>query len=172
MRGHILLVGFMGAGKSAAGRELARRLGRPFVDLDRRIEASAGARISEIFENLGEDGFRALETRELQALQEEPASVVACGGGIVTRDENLELLDALGSVVYLGVGVDEALRRIGSAESRPLLAGDARGEAERLLSARVERYREAADVAVDTDGKRVPEVVEEIVLALDQEVEA
>ena len=67
---------------------------------------------------------------------------------------------------------DEALRRIGSAESRPLLAGDARSEAERLLNARVERYREAADVTVDTDGKRVPDVVEEIVSALDQEVEA
>ena len=131
-----------------------------------------GARIRDIFEDLGEEGFRALETRELRALREEPASVIACGGGVVTRDENLGLLEALGSVVYLGVGVDEALRRIGSAESRPLLAGDARSEAERLLNARVERYREAADVTVDTDGKRVPDVVEEIVSALDQEVEA
>jgi shikimate kinase len=166
---HVLLIGFMGAGKSAVGRTLAGRLGWPFIDLDRRIEAATGASVAEVFEQRGEESFRALEIAELGSLGDERSSVVACGGGIVTREAGLKLLAELGTVVFLRVGADEALRRIGDTRSRPLLAGDARSETERLLAARAALYERAADLVVETEGKSIAGVAREVESVLGRE---
>ncbi|MFU8890836.1 MAG: shikimate kinase [Anaerosomatales bacterium] len=150
---HVFLIGFMGAGKSTVGRRLAARLDLPFVDLDARIEHTAGRAIVEIFDTEGEQGFRDRERESLAAVAGEPSSVVACGGGIVLADENRRLLKEAGRVVYLKVRAGEALARIGDTTGRPLLeCGDAGAMAATLLAARETLYRAVADVEVDTGG--------------------
>jgi shikimate kinase len=150
---HVFLIGFMGAGKSTVGGILAARLGLPFVDLDSEITRNAGRSIPEIFDAEGEQGFRSRETAALTALANVPASVVACGGGIVLIDENRRLLKQTGVVVYLKVSAEEAIARIGDTTGRPLLAhGDAAHMAATLLATRETLYGTVADAVVDTGG--------------------
>lgn len=158
---HLLLVGFMGAGKSCVGQRVAELLGRPFVDLDEAIVARAGRSIPEIFEADGEARFRETETAALVGLVPEPPSVVATGGGIVHSLENRQMMHLLGNVIYLEVSIEEALARIGDADGRPLLA-EGPVAAARLLDGREELYRAAADVAVDTVGETVDEIAAKV----------
>lgn len=159
---HVFLVGFMGAGKSTVGHLLGEDLGRPFVDIDERVVSMAGRSIAEIFAEEGEPSFRLMETEALRSLEHEPASVVACGGGVILADENRVLLARLGRVVYLVVNAGEALARIGGTQSRPLLAG-AGGvvAATALLQARESLYRAAADIVIDTGAMSAREVAAE-----------
>lgn len=164
---HVFLVGFMGAGKTTVSRLVGRRLGRPVVDIDALIEAVSGRSVREIFEDVGEDAFRALETERLMALSEADSSIVACGGGIVVRDENRVLLKQLGTVVYLKVSAGETLARVGSDGTRPLLSGPGGAiAATALLEARESLYAAVADVAIDTVGRSVDEVAEDVVAAI------
>lgn len=167
---HVFLVGFMGAGKTTVGRLLADRIGRRCIDLDRAIERLAGAPVARVFELEGEDRFRELETQALLELGHEPASVVACGGGVVLRPENRAALKRMGTVVYLQVTAGEAVARIGDATSRPLLSGPAGTlAATSLLAARESLYRSVADMVVDTVGKTPGTVTGEIESALESE---
>lgn len=160
----------MGSGKSTVGRILADSLELPFVDLDERIESAAGVTVSEVFADSGEDRFRALESEALASLTSQEPSVVACGGGVVVRDENRALLRSLGRVVYLRVGAGEALARIGDTSTRPLLTGSGAAlAATSLLSARESLYSAVADIIVETDGRtpvQVARVVSEELEAL------
>lgn len=159
MTHHLFLVGFMGAGKSSVGRKVAEHLGMRFVDLDERITAESGATVSEIFETGGEEMFRDIERDTLIALQDEPPSVVACGGGVILRNENRRVLKRLGTVVYLKVSAAEALARIGDTSTRPLLSGKGGATAAMaLLAARESLYEAVADVVVDTTGRGIDEV--------------
>jgi shikimate kinase len=168
----ILLVGFMGTGKSVVGKRLAARLGRRFVDLDEAIADTAGRSIPEIFAAEGEAGFRERETAALQALVEEAPEpgeerVIATGGGVLGRDENLALLRRLGTLVCLTARPAVILERTRPWRDRPLLAGapDPAAVVERLLAERAPRYA-LADRAIDTSERDVEEVVEEICRAL------
>lgn len=164
---HVFLVGFMGAGKSTVGRRLSSALHMPFVDLDQRIEREHGRSISEIFSIEGEEAFRLFERDALVAMEEEPASVVACGGGLVVRDENRLLLRHLGTVVYLKVTAGEALARVGDTKTRPLLSGSSGAvAATSLLAAREGLYASIADITVDTSGRSPAEVARVIVADL------
>ncbi len=165
---HLLLIGFMGAGKSTVGRLLASHLEVPFVDLDAEIERAAGGRpVSEIFSAEGEAVFRAMESAALAALEGAPASVVACGGGVVLDDENRRVLKSLGTVVYLKVSAAEALARIGDVAGRPLLErGDATAMAATLLTARETLYRSTADLTIDTAGLSAEAVAERVLAAV------
>lgn len=161
---HLFLVGFMGAGKSTVGRLVADRLDLPLIDLDSLIEAEAGLPVSQIFSEQGEEAFRELESQSLRGLRDEPASVVACGGGVVLRAENRAVLRELGRVVYLQVTAGEAVARIGDAASRPLLAGPGGAlAATSLLSAREALYRSVADLTIDTMAFSPEEVAERVV---------
>jgi shikimate kinase len=153
---HVLLIGFMGSGKSTVGRMLARRTGRPFVDLDEVIAASTGKTIASVFEDEGEEAFRVSEHAALVALRQKSPSVVACGGGIVLRGENRALL------VYLKVSAEEALARIGDVSGRPLLAGAGASLAPALLASREALYTACADLVVPTEGLTPSEVVEDV----------
>jgi shikimate kinase len=158
---HVFLIGFMGAGKSTVGVRVAETLGRPFVDLDREIESDAGMAIAEVFAQRGEGGFRDLETVALTRLEAREPLVVACGGGIVERQANRDLLAKEGTVVYLRVSTAETLARCGSDPNRPLLRGGPEA-IEALLSARESLYAAAADVVVDTVGLDASQVADRV----------
>ncbi len=159
----IYLIGFMGAGKSTVGQLLADRLARPFIDLDDEIEAQAGSSISDLFEQQGETEFRRLESMALKKVAESDAAIVACGGGVVVRDENRVVLKDSGIVVYLRVSAPEALARIGGTATRPLLSGTGGAvAATSLLASREALYAAVADITVDTEGLDAHEVVEQV----------
>lgn len=161
---HVFLVGFMGAGKSTVGNLVAQKLGMPFIDLDRVIETRSGRTISTIFAEDGEERFRELESAALLSLAPEPPSVVACGGGVVTRDANRSAIREMGTVVYLRVTVEEMLARVGDDPHRPLLAGSGGVlAATALLDARESLYSAVSDVVVDTVDRAPESVAEEIV---------
>jgi shikimate kinase len=162
-----VLVGFMGTGKSVVGRRLAERLGRLFVDTDERIVAGAGRSIPEIFQSEGEQGFRERETAALRSLSDVTGAVVATGGGIVSRDENIALLRAIGPLVCLAARPEVILERTRPWHDRPLLAGaaDPLGTVARLLADRAPRYA-LADLTIDTSEREIEEVVDEICRAL------
>lgn len=164
---HIFLVGFMGAGKSTTARLIAESLAMPWIDLDGLIEDRAGSTVSNLFTESGEEGFRALEADALAGLEGLPPTVVACGGGVVSRPENRAALKRMGTVIHLEVTAAEAVARVGDAATRPLLSG-ASGTlaATALLQAREALYRSVADVEVDTVGRTPEQVAEAVVSAL------
>jgi len=163
VKGHVFIVGFMGAGKSTVASLLAARMALPCVDLDDRIAVSAGKPIKTIFAEDGEEAFRSMESSALLGLSDAPASVVACGGGIVLRPMNRAALKRMGVVVYLEVTAGEALARVGDAETRPLLAGSSGTlAATTLLAAREALYRSVADITVDTVGRSPDRIAEKI----------
>lgn len=154
---HVFLIGFMGAGKSQVGREVASMTRMPFVDLDEEVERSKGMRVAEIFESEGEAAFRAAEREALLALGSAEPSVVACGGGIVLDERNRADLKRLGRVVWLRVGAREVHDRVGGGSSRPLLSPSVEG-VEALLASREALYEAASDSIVQTSGLDVHEV--------------
>ncbi|MEI7814502.1 MAG: shikimate kinase [Coriobacteriia bacterium] len=166
---HLLLVGFMGAGKSTVGRLVAEQLGLPFVDIDELVQLQDGRTAREIFQETGEPAFRALETSALNSVGTMLPSVVACGGGVVLSNSNRATLKRLGMVVYLRVTAAETLARVGDDSTRPLLSG-AGGvlAAGKLLEAREALYVAVADATVDT-GDRTPQDVAHEVVALMRE---
>ena len=109
---HVFLIGMPGAGKSSVGRLVAEKLGIPFVDLDVEIETDAGRSVREIFLKEGEPAFRELEHEAVARVASAPASVVACGGGVVLRQDNLEAMRAGGSIVWLNVPLATLRRRV------------------------------------------------------------
>lgn len=159
----IFLIGPMGAGKSAVGRQLARRLGRRFLDTDAEIEHRTGVDIPFIFEKEGEPGFRAREARVVAELTALPGIVLATGGGVVLDPANRDLLASRGLVVYLHATVGQQLARTRRSGHRPLLdTPDPRARLEALMTEREALYRGLATRVVNTDGRKVREVAGEI----------
>lgn len=160
---NVFLVGPMGSGKSAVGRRLAARLGLAFVDSDAEVESLTGVDIAYIFEKEGETGFRAREREVLDALTLRPAVLVATGGGAILDPDSRARLRSRGCVVYLRTSVNQQLARTQRSGHRPLLRNpDPRGTLERLMLVRAPLYEEVADLVVETDGRKVNSVVEEI----------
>lgn len=152
---NIVLIGFMGSGKSTVGRELHHLLGYQLVDMDHLIEQRAGKPITAIFADEGEAAFRDMETallRELAA-NDGPRCIISTGGGVVGRAENRALLHQLGYVVWLQASAEAILDRTNRNRERPLLhTEDPRAKIEALLAQRTPWYAEAAHLTVDTRG--------------------
>ncbi|MDR1765043.1 MAG: hypothetical protein LBR77_02910 [Lachnospiraceae bacterium] len=161
---NIVLIGFMGSGKTSVGRELSRAHGWETVDLDTEIERMAGMPVRQIFEERGEACFREMETAALRGfVGTKDHCVFSMGGGVPMREENRELMRRLGTVVYLKTDASSTLARLAGDTGRPLLAGDDRSQkVEALLCERGPIYESAADVTVDTVGKAVAEVAGEV----------
>lgn len=146
----LVLVGLMGAGKTAVGNRLALRLNMPFIDSDREIEESARMPISEIFATYGEEEFRALEKRVILRILETPDQIVSTGGGALTTEECRIAIKQLAISVWLRVDLDEIERRVARKNNRPLLETPNRREKiEQLHRERVDFYA-AADIIVDS----------------------
>ena len=156
----VVLVGFMGSGKSSVGRLLARRLGYRFEDMDRRIEQRAGRPIAAIFRDDGEKAFREMEREEALVLSRLRDRVVAAGGGAFTRPETRTLLQEGALTVWLRCDLDRILARVPADGSRPLAGNRAIMRA--LLAEREPSYR-MADVAVDASAGTPREVADRIV---------
>jgi len=164
-RDNIILVGFMGAGKSVCGRMLARRLGRCFIETDDMIAASEGRSIPEIFREAGEARFRQLEADTLESLKLKSGEVIATGGGLPCREGRMERLRELGTVVWLDGDVRELHERASRIGNRPMLDGRSMAEVEELYRARQPYYRRA-HITVDTTGLGADQVVARILSAL------
>jgi shikimate kinase len=161
----IVLVGFMGAGKSSVGRVLARRLRRCFVETDDMITAKEGRSIPEIFAEKGEAHFRRLEEEALGLLALKAGDVIATGGGLPCHEGRPAALRALGTVVWLSGDFDALYERAQRAGQRPMLAGRTRQEAEALYRAREPFYRQA-DLTVDTTAVGPDQAAAQILSAL------
>lgn len=146
----IILVGFMGSGKSTVGRIVADKLGFRFADSDRVIEQTLGMPIPDIFRERGEAAFRSVETETLKRLIAEGKRVIATGGGAVLSEENRKAMKEGGLVVALKAEPETIIRRVGAGADRPLLAGDVKGNVLRLFEQRKGAY-DFADLIVDTD---------------------
>ena len=173
MPGPIVLVGFMGSGKSSIARRLARHLQCEAVDLDDYVEQRAGRSIAEIFAADGENAFRDLETMALSECLGK-SGVIATGGGVLKREQNRELLRAAvrqgALVVYLRAGAAVLAQRIRRQPGkRPLIDGatilneeETRQRVEHLLAERAALYETCSSLVVDTDGLRLEQVVQQI----------
>ena len=158
----IVLVGFMGAGKTTVGRLVAGKLGLPFTDSDFVIEDRAGKPVREIFADHGEPAFRQLEHEVIADLLGGPGSVLALGGGAAAHPGTRDLLAAV-PVAYLRVSYAEAMSRVGGDSGRPMLARPDIGE---LYAERDPLYAAAATLTVDTDGRSPEEIALDILAAL------
>jgi shikimate kinase len=160
---NIALIGFMAVGKSAVGRNLAKKLRCRFVDLDRLIEKTAGMRISEIFAQKGEAFFRQLEKQTLAKILQQEQQVIATGGGVIMDDDSLKLLRDRALLIGLTASVDVLLSRAGNSSKRPLLNdGNRRERVAELLAQREGRYAQAR-LTIDTTDLTVDQVVEKII---------
>ena len=161
---NIILMGFMGAGKTTIGKKLSKALNWEFIDTDAYIEEEQGRKISDIFAEDGEMAFRDMETDLLKRLQNgENQFVLSIGGGMPVREENRALLRNLGMVVYLKTSKEEIIRRVSGDKNRPLLqGGDLEEKVTNLMNVRECIYIETAHVEIVTDGKTPEQVVKEI----------
>lgn len=164
----IVLIGLMGSGKSTVGRELSRRTGLPFLDMDAVIEEQVGKCIPDIFREKGEAHFRALETALLRYIENTVQSgagahIISTGGGVVLRAENREILRRLGLCVWLNVDLPNLLARTARAQNRPLLQVDDREAVLRqLLIERSPLYTQASHLRINSSGMKAGEVVDSI----------
>lgn len=164
-KNNIVLIGFMGSGKTTFGKWLAKEHGYDFVDTDDMIEKQEKRSINEIFATDGEGYFRDLETDILKTiLADDRKLVVSVGGGLPVREENRRLMRDIGTVVYLDTDIDELERRLKGDKKRPLLAGgDVREKIAGLMEKREDIYRDAADIRAVTTGKSFEQIFAQII---------
>ena len=164
----IILVGLPGAGKTTIGRQLARRLGLPFVDSDQVIEQRLGCAIREYFEREGEDAFRDVEQSVIDELSQHHTGVLSTGGGSVLREVNRRHMRERGHVIYLRTSPEDVFRRLRHDSARPLLqVDDPLARLRALFQTRDPLYRETAHDVIETGRPSVAMVVSRILMQLE-----
>jgi shikimate kinase len=164
MKSSIALIGFMGTGKTAAGKALAERLGKEFIELDALLELKAGKTIPEIFQQDGEIAFRELEIGVTKDVSQRKNAVIACGGGVVLNKINIDRLKEESLIVYLTASPRVILKRTSGDENRPLLKTTERAlRIRELLKFRKPFYERAADITINTSKLDITSVVEQII---------
>ena len=167
---HVILIGFMGCGKSTVGYRLSYKLKKCLIETDQLIEHREGMSITEMFKQKGEGYFRQKETDCLRGLHRELGSrIVSLGGGTPIREENREIIKSLGKVVYLKAAPDTIFSRVKHDTKRPLLqCENPRARIEALLKERDPIYQSVADIVIEVDGKHIKQVVQEVAEAVKQ----
>lgn len=161
---NIVLVGYMGTGKSTIAESIRRKTKMQIIDMDQEIVKREKRTIAEMFEAEGEEYFRNLETNLLKELQNRDNLIVSCGGGIVLREENIIEMKKVGTVVLLTVSPETIYRRVKNSKKRPLLNGKMTLEyIKEMMDSRKEQYEKAADLIVTGNGKTVKMISEEII---------
>jgi len=163
---NIILVGFMGCGKSTIAREISQRLGYPLVDTDDLIVSQEGREVREIFESDGQEHFRDLETSLLKSLttRHDKSKIISTGGGLPLREQNREMLKELGYVVWLQAGVETIFERTSRTNKRPLLqTEDPRETINTMLTERNHIYADASHLTIQTDDLSINEVAHGII---------
>lgn len=163
---NLILIGFMGTGKSTIGRQLSKTLGYPVIDTDQRIEQDTNTSIADLFSTYGEDHFRTLETELLKELIAEKTHkhIISTGGGIIVREENLALLRELGYVIWLVAQPKTILERTSRNQDRPLLNNDdPEGTIRRLLDIRNPLYQNASHLTLETTDLTFSEITTGII---------
>ena len=163
---NIILIGFMGCGKTSVGKRLAQSLNMDFLDTDQLIEEWNGKTISDIFAEEGESAFRVMETDCLKKLLEQARNpfILSVGGGLPIREENRKLLSQIGHVIYLKVSAEVVYKRLRNDKTRPLLQdANPRGRIVDLMSVRKQYYEGAADTIIEVSEKDFETIVEEII---------
>ena len=157
---HVFFIGFLGAGKTTVARNLGNMFHRSYVDVDRMVERELHASVARIFQTRGESAFRDAETEALKTLGQRRSLLVSCGGGVIERAENIEIMRRLGKVVYLDGTLEDSLRQIRRPDKRPDL-GD-REHARELYAHRRPLYERACDLRVCISGKTFEQVALEV----------
>ena len=161
---NIYLIGFMGCGKSTVAEYMQEHYGMEQLEMDAQIEKEQNMKISEIFQQKGEEYFRQAETELLQRMAEKKNMIVSCGGGAAMRQCNVDEMKKNGKVVLLLADPETVYERVKNSHTRPLLENNMNVEYIReLMEARREKYEAAADISVRTDGKTAAEICCEIV---------
>ncbi len=160
----VILIGFMGCGKSTIGRKLAGMLGYPFLDTDTLIEEYCGKQIPAIFAEDGEAAFRQAETEVLCRLKEEAGNcVIATGGGMPLKEENVRYMREIGTVFFLEAEIETILERLKHDTQRPLASGEDREQRlRRLYAERLPVYKAAAEVCINTEGRGFYDILQEL----------
>ncbi|SHO45058.1 shikimate kinase [Anaerocolumna xylanovorans] len=167
---NLILIGFMGCGKTTVGQQLAKRLSYSFLDTDKYIEQKLGQTVGRIFEEEGEEFFRRLETETIKELTGKlNHTVISVGGGLPVRPGNAEALKKLGTVIYLEVSREVLAARLKNDTTRPLLSGkDGSLKMELLYDKRLPFYEAAADIKIVTGSKHPQDVVNNILEKISQ----
>ena len=164
MKDNVILTGFMGTGKTSLGKLLATKLGRPFIDIDKKIETEQKLSIPKIFEQFGEEHFRALEKAAVKELSERRGLVIATGGGTIKDEENLLLLKNSGVMICLTTEPEEIYNRTARRGERPVLdgGGDERLETIKKLLAERKKFYDHADYQIDTTDWSPIQIIDDI----------
>lgn len=165
---NILLIGFMGTGKSTVSTYLKKAFDMDVIEMDQVIAKREQMSISDIFKIKGEEYFRDLETNLLIEMQAKTNTVISCGGGVPMRERNVAEMKKNGKVVLLTASAETILKRVKNNHDRPLLEGNKNVEfISELMEKRREKYEAAADIVIQTDGKNKKEICDEIVAGLE-----
>ena len=164
---NIILIGFMGTGKSTVAELLSTLFALKVVEMDQVITEREQMSISDIFATYGEEYFRSLETKLLIELQSQTNMVISCGGGVAMRDENVREMKKNGKVVLLTASPEVILERVKGSDERPLLDGNKNIEfIQELIASRKQKYQAAADVTIHTDHKSTMAICKELIMKL------
>ena len=171
MNYNIMLIGFMGTGKTTVSRKLSETMNIKEIDMDAYIVEHEGRSINDIFKDEGEETFRNIETACLVEIQKTTGKIVSCGGGAVLKDENVELMKQNGKIVLLTAKPETVYKRVKNSKDRPILNGNMNVEfISELMTKRDSRYHEVADIIIATDDKSPDEICSEIKINLDKMV--
>ncbi|WP_434796905.1 shikimate kinase [Terrisporobacter vanillatitrophus] len=161
---NIFFIGFMGVGKTTISSYLSKILDRKYIEIDQYIEKKEKMTIPEIFEKHGETYFRDLETETLRMLNQMDNTIISCGGGIVLRDENIDLMKKQGKIILLTATAETVYDRVRFSNERPILNNNMNVEfISSLMKKREEKYLNSADLIIDTNNKSVEKICEEII---------
>ncbi|MDD3839211.1 MAG: shikimate kinase [Clostridia bacterium] len=164
---NIVLIGFMGTGKTTIGKGLAHKLSYDFLDTDEEIERQEGISISNIFDKYGEEYFRLLEQKTVKQASSLKNTVISTGGGVVLNPQNINYLKSSGLLVCLEANIDTIYKNALKSDNRPLLCGhqDLKGRITAMLKNRKGLY-DCADIKVNVDEKYIHDIIEEIIITI------